>query len=114
MDDEKHLSPLGAEIAASLDEVIDALRSGEPLEKRFTVRTVSLDLEAHAYAPDDVKAARRKLGASQPLLAKFIGVSVKTLRAWEQGARPVPTIAARFLDEIQATPEIWTRRLRTS
>lgn len=114
MDERENLSPLGAEIAASLDELIDVLKSGEPFERRFTVRTATLDLVPRDYTADDVKAVRRKLGASQPLMAKFMGVSVKTLRSWEQGSRPVPRIAARFLDEIQAFPEMWTRRLQAA
>lgn len=114
MAERKGLSPIGAEIAASLDELIDALESDEPLEARFTVRKATLDLVPHEYTSENVKEVRLGLGASQPLLAKFLGVSVKTLRSWEQGSRPVPTIAARFLDEIQASPEIWTRRLRIS
>ncbi|WP_165071425.1 helix-turn-helix domain-containing protein [Paludisphaera rhizosphaerae] len=108
------LTPLGAEMAADMDAFLEALEAGEPIGRKFTVRTLKLELEPREYAPEDVKAVRRKLGASQPLLAKFLGVSVKTLRAWEQGLHPVPAIAARFLDEIQAAPEIWTRRIEAA
>ena len=39
------------------------------------------------FRPADVKAVRRKLGASQSEFALMIGVSVATLRNWEQGLR---------------------------
>ena len=39
------------------------------------------------FRPTDVKAVRRKLGASQSEFALMIGVSVATLRNWEQGRR---------------------------
>jgi len=39
------------------------------------------------FAPADVKAVRAKLGASQSEFALMIGVSVATLRNWEQGRR---------------------------
>lgn len=39
------------------------------------------------FKPADVKAVRRKLGTSQGEFALMIGVSVATLRNWEQGRR---------------------------
>ena len=37
------------------------------------------------FAPVDVKAIRRRLKKSQAEFAQMIGVSVATLRNWEQG-----------------------------
>ena len=39
------------------------------------------------FQPADVRAVRDKLGASQSEFALMIGVSVATLRNWEQGRR---------------------------
>ena len=39
------------------------------------------------FRPADVKAVRARLGASQSEFALMIGVSVATLRNWEQGRR---------------------------
>jgi len=39
------------------------------------------------FKPADVRSARRKLKASQAEFALMIGVSVATLRNWEQGRR---------------------------
>ena len=39
------------------------------------------------FAPTDVQEVRAKLGASQAEFALMIGVSVATLRNWEQGRR---------------------------
>lgn len=39
------------------------------------------------FRPADVRAVRTKLGASQTEFALMIGVSVATLRNWEQGRR---------------------------
>jgi len=114
MSKESDHSPLGAEMVAGLSEFCDALESSSPIETRYTVRTVSLELPTKPYNADDVKRVRRTLGASQTVLAKFLGVSVKTIRSWEQGSRPVPAIAGRFLDEIVANPDVWDRRLRRS
>lgn len=40
-----------------------------------------------AFKPTDVKAVRGELGQSQEEFALMIGVSVATLRNWEQGRR---------------------------
>ena len=39
------------------------------------------------FKPEDVKAVRASLGASQSEFALMIGVSVGTLQNWEQGRR---------------------------
>ena len=39
------------------------------------------------FKPTDVVSVRTKLGATQPEFAMMIGVSVATLRNWEQGRR---------------------------
>jgi putative transcriptional regulator len=39
------------------------------------------------FRPADVQAVRARLGASQAEFALMIGVSVATLRNWEQGRR---------------------------
>ncbi len=39
------------------------------------------------FKPEDVKAIRASLGASQSEFALMIGVSVATLQNWEQGRR---------------------------
>lgn len=48
---------------------------------------------------EDVQYVRQKLNFSQDAFAKFMGVSVGTLRNWEQGRRH-PTGAARVLLKI--------------
>lgn len=112
MNKDKRLSSLGDEMVAGMSAFCDALESGEPIEKRFTIRSVSLDLHPKPYGPEDVKHVRKMLNASQALLAKFLGVSVKTLRSWEQGIRPVPTIACRYLDDIVTYPDLWRKRIK--
>jgi putative transcriptional regulator len=50
----------------------------------------------HTVSPVDVKAARERLGLSQGKFSAAFGVSVATVRNWEQGHRQ-PTGAARIL-----------------
>jgi putative transcriptional regulator len=54
-----------------------------------------------SFEPLEVKKIREKLQVSQPEFATMIGVSVATLRNWEQG-RTTPEGAARALLKVAA------------
>ena len=57
-----------------------------------------------AFRPAQVKAIRGKLRASQPEFAMMIGVSVATLRNWEQGRREPTGPAKALLTAISRDP----------
>jgi len=97
-----------------LTEVVDALKNGEDISKRWTCRTVALDPLIHRYTPEQVKEVRQLLGASQASFARFLGVTRETVRAWEHGTNAPCDMACRFLEEIQHNPEYWKKRLRGS
>jgi DNA-binding transcriptional regulator YiaG len=105
------LSPAGAKIVGAFEEAIALMRSGEPLERHFTVRTYKADFTPRAYEPDDVRRVRGLLGMSQVLFARFLGVDANTVRSWEQGTRPPSPIARRFMDEVENDPEHWRERM---
>jgi putative transcriptional regulator len=77
---------IGKEIIRGLEE-IKAWRRGE-----VKLKTITVDMPRAS----DVPAIRRTLGLSQPEFARFMGVSVATLRNWEQ-ARREPQGPARSL-----------------
>lgn len=56
---------------------------------------------AFDFKPEDVRAIRQSLGKSQTEFSLLIGVSVATLRNWEQGRR-VPEGPARALLRVAA------------
>jgi putative transcriptional regulator len=58
------------------------------------------------FAPVDVKAIRERLGKSQTEFAFMIGVSVATLRNWEQGRRRPEGPARALLKVAAVNPEI--------
>lgn len=101
-------TPLGQRILADLAEHIAAIESGAPLR----VRTVTLDLTAHRYGPNDVRRVRDALGMSQAVFAAFLGIDATTVRAWEQGRREPSGMARRFLEEIEASPRHWATRVK--
>jgi putative transcriptional regulator len=91
----------------AFDELTRSVREAGTM-RRGTVkaaRSVSFD-------PADVKAIRSKLRKSQSEFALMIGVSVATLRNWEQGRRTPDGPALALLRVAAAEPRAVTRALR--
>ncbi len=105
------LSPRGARIVAALKELADDLEAGEPIHKKYTVRTVRVIPKPSSYPPARVKAVRKLIGASQDVFAQLLAVSPMTIRSWEQGVRRPSPIARRFLDEIAMSPQHFRGRI---
>ncbi len=102
------------QIIERMRDFTEALKSGEPIEERFTCRTIALDLRPTPHEPKLVKKTRQLLGTSQAVFALLLGVSPNTVRAWEQGVNTPSDIACRFMDEIRRDPEYWCKRLRSA
>ncbi len=79
------------DIKKGLEQAIEYNKGN--LSARKTVRVV---LPLETFTPADIKEIRRSTGMTQALFAKYIGVSVKTVEAWESG-RNQPDGAARRL-----------------
>ncbi len=109
--EEEGVSPLIAEACAGIDAFLEAAEAGESLEGLATIRTRKLELKPREYGPNEVRAVRRKLKASQALLAKFMGVNTQTVSSWEQGRRKVPPMARRYLDDLADIPTLWAARI---
>lgn len=107
------VSPAERELIEGLEEFVHDLKAGVSIESKYTCRRVVLDLPPRSDSAQKIKATRRRLNASQALFAQFLGVSVKTVQAWEQGKTP-SEMAARFLDEIERNPAYWQQRLKDS
>jgi putative transcriptional regulator len=102
----------GQSVVEGLTELAETLEKGSALSEKFTCSRVVLELEPTPYDPALVRATRRLLGASQAVFAQFLGVSVKTVQAWERGTNTPSDMACRFLDEIRHAPAYWRGRLK--
>lgn len=105
---------VAAQIIEGLEEFADSLAKKERIADKYTCRVIELDLGTAAYDPAMVRQTRKLLHASQGVFARFLGVSVKTVRAWEQGDNAPSDMACRFMDEIRRDPAYWLRRLRSA
>ncbi len=80
---------LFAELVASVREGGAILRGDQPASRTFTI------------LPPDIKSIRDGFGLTQEQFAALLGISVRTLRNWEQGRR-VPQGPARVLLQVAA------------
>src|SRR5262245_4570808 len=102
---------VGRRIIEGLEEFAIALESDVNIPEAFTCRQFRLALRPRPYDRVLVRRTRKLLGASQAVFAQFLGVSVKTVSAWEQGQNIPQDVACRLMDEIRHDPEYWKRRL---
>ena len=84
------------ELTQGLSSAIDAHRTG----KKMRERTISIP-ELKRYAADDIRRIRKKAGLTQELLAAFMGVSHKTVEAWERGVNQPTGPACRLLSMLE-------------
>lgn len=99
-------------IVQRLGEFADALESGRHIKEEFNCRRVILKLKPTRYTPEMVREIRQLLGTSQAIFAVYLGVSPKTVQAWEQGDHPPSKMASRFLDAIRRNIEFHREILR--
>jgi len=57
------------------------------------------------YNPSQIKEIRARLGLTQGLMGGIVGVSTKTIEAWEIGYRSPSSSAMRVLAELDTNPE---------
>ena len=109
-------SAIAKEMLRGLRQFTRDLRQLSPddAKAKYNHRTVTVDVRPRAYDAEDVVKLRRSMGCSQQVFADFIGVSVSTLRNWEQDIRPVSGVAARMFDEMRINPNYWKIRLAQS
>ncbi len=97
----KH-SKLGKEIVEGLNEII-TLEKGRKAA-RLNKDAVSI-LPMDEFNTDDIKKMRHKFEMSLSVFARVLGVSPKTVEAWESGFRKPTGAHARLLQIIAHDPK---------
>mgnify|MGYP001121715072 CR=1 FL=1 len=69
----------------------EAVEDSKSYEKKLTRRVVTV-IPVKEYNASEVKKIRNSIGMSQKTFASYLGVSCKTVEAWETGkTTPTPT-----------------------
>lgn len=88
-------------IMTGLNEAVEYEKGKLPAQKTTLTIEPLPDISA-----EEIKAIRKRLGFTQAMFAAVIGVSTKTVEAWETGTnRPIGP-ARRMISLIQLDPEI--------
>ena len=92
-------------IMTGLNEALEDARSSEPILKRHKVTVEPVKV----YEADEVKKIRNATGMSQKTFASYMGVSGKTVEAWESGANHPSGAASRLLSMMEMDKELIVR-----
>jgi putative transcriptional regulator len=104
---------IGQWIGEGFKQIADSLKTAKKTGRpTLTRHRVSLNLISTKYSPKTVRKTRDLLGCSQSIFARFLGVSISTVRNWEQGVNEPEHVARRLMDEIRHDPVYWKKRLR--
>ena len=87
------------EIKAGLNEAIDY----EKGNLKTNARTLSIT-PIEKFTANEIKEIRKKAGMTQVLFAKYLGVSLKTVEAWEAGRNQPNGTASRMLSITKKDP----------
>jgi putative transcriptional regulator len=102
---------LGDLLVQSMSEIRDSLRRRAGGKSRLTLKTVEIP-DPPRFSAAAVHRLRDRLGLSQGLFAKLLGVSRKLIEAWEAGTRVPSPMACRLLDAVTRNPSVYVRRRR--
>ena len=92
-------------IMTGLNEAIEDAKSNKPVLKRqaLTIEPVKV------YEAEEVKRIRNATGMSQKIFASYMGVSDKTVEAWEAGTNHPSGAASRILRMMEMDKNLVTK-----
>ncbi len=88
------------EIKLGLEQAIE-YNKGNVKARKTTLEIAPLE----TFSSEDIKTIRRRAGMTQVLFAQYMGVSVKTVEAWEAGKNQPEGSARRLLTVTRNDPD---------
>ena len=89
-------------IMAGLNEALEDAKSKKPILKRNKVIVEPVKV----FNANEVKKIRNSTGMSQKIFASYLGVSDKTVEAWEAGTNHPSGAASRLLSMIEKDKDL--------
>jgi DNA-binding transcriptional regulator YiaG len=88
-------------------ELQDSLRDALAYERgeQVNLRVVELPPAPQKLRPQDIRAIRQDLNASQLIFAAYLNVSANTIRSWEQGTRRPQGADLKLLEIARKNPQ---------
>lgn len=86
-------------LSSALDEAIEDAKAERNILKS---ETISIEIEPLIeYNADTIKKIRQNTGLTQSLFAQWLGVSTRTVEAWESGRNKPSGPSSRLLNLLQ-------------
>lgn len=98
------MSSVYESIMNGLSEAIEDAGQAKPKLKRRVVSIVPVK----EYTAKEIKKIRQSTGFSQKLFARYLGVSDKTVEAWEAGSNHPSGAASRILSMMEMNSDLVT------
>ena len=89
-------------IMTGLNEALEDAKSEKPILKRHKVTVEPVKV----YGAEEVKRIRNSTGMSQKTFASYMGVSDKTVEAWESGTNHPAGAASRLLSMMEMDADL--------
>lgn len=83
----------------------EAINDAQSQEKKLNRRVVTI-IPVKEYSAKEVQDIRKSIGLSQKLFASYMGVSLKTVEAWESGRNRPSGAASRILHMMEINPKL--------
>lgn len=91
------MSTVYESIVAGLTEAVEDAKAEKKTLQRRTVTIVPVK----TYNASEIQHIRNKIGMSQRIFASYMGVSLKTVEAWEAGTNHPSGVASRILSMME-------------
>ncbi|MDY3909627.1 MAG: transcriptional regulator [Eubacterium sp.] len=91
------MSTVYESIVAGLTEAVEDAKAEKQTLQRRTVTIVPVK----SYNASEIQHIRKKTGMSQRIFASYMGVSLKTVEAWEAGTNHPSGAASRILSMME-------------
>lgn len=91
------MSEIFNSIMNGLTEAVEDAQSGQKSLRRQMVSIIPVK----EYSAKEVRSIRQSTGMSQKLFAGYMGVSIKTVEAWEAGTNHPSGAASRILNMME-------------
>lgn len=92
-------------IMTGLQEALEDSKSEKPILKRHKITV----LPVKVYEAEEIKKIRNETGMSQKTFASYMGVSNKTVEAWEAGTNHPSGTASRLLNMMEMDKDLVIR-----
>lgn len=83
----------------------EAVEDSQSKENKLSKHVVTI-VPVKEYNSEEIKVIRKKTGLSQRLFAGYLGVSIKTIEAWESGINHPSGAASRILNMMEMDSDL--------